>query len=140
MISIVLRGGIAVLLTKHLRIVPCLRHRAPHHCGDPDPSRTTGQTSADFSNHRVLTAFGKCISMVHFPFDGKRLVYVPPIKVAITKHGFIWTSWIGTTGGPSTTPYEQHSSLKERPADYSHGSKKTYQRSHERPLALVADV
>ena len=49
------------------------------------------------------TAFGKCMSMTHSPFHGKRLVFVPPIKVAITKHGFIWTSSIGTTGGPSTT-------------------------------------
>ena len=32
-------------------IVPCLRLCGlPHHCGDPDPSRTSGQTSEDFSN------------------------------------------------------------------------------------------
>ena len=48
-------GGIAakttsVLLTKHLRTVPCLRHQTPHHCGDLDPFRTIGQTSVDFSN------------------------------------------------------------------------------------------
>ena len=78
----VLRGGVAakttsVLLTKHLRIVPCLRHWAQLFCGDLDPFWTVGQTSADFSNHQDLTAFGKCISMVHFPFHGKRLVYVP---------------------------------------------------------------
>ena len=29
---------ISVLLMKLLLIVPCLRHRAPHHCGDRDPS------------------------------------------------------------------------------------------------------
>ena len=51
----VLHGGIAaettsVLLTKHLRTVPCLRHQTPHHCGDLDPFRTIGQTSVDFSN------------------------------------------------------------------------------------------
>ena len=69
--------------------------------GDLDSFRTIGQTSADFSNHRVLTVFGKCISMSHSPSHGKRSVYVPPIKVAVTKHGFIRTSWIGTTGGPS---------------------------------------
>ena len=40
-------------------IVPCLRHRAPHHCGDLVSFRTIGQTSADFSNHRVFNAFGK---------------------------------------------------------------------------------
>ena len=32
--------------------------RAPHRCGDPDPFRTTGQTSVDFPNHLVLNAFG----------------------------------------------------------------------------------
>ena len=32
---------------------------APHHCGDLDPFRTIGQTSADFSNHRVLHRFWK---------------------------------------------------------------------------------
>ena len=31
----------------------------PHRCGDPDPFRTTGQTSVDFSNHRVPNVFGK---------------------------------------------------------------------------------
>ena len=56
-----------------------------------------------FSNHQVLTVFffGKCTSMVHSPSHGKPLVYVPPIKVTITTYGFIWTSWIGTTAGPS---------------------------------------
>ena len=90
-ISMVLRGYVApettsVLLTKH-----CLRHRAPHNCGDLDPFRTIGQTSADCSNHMALNVFGKCIGMVHFPFHGNRLVYVPPIKAAITKPGF--TDW-----------------------------------------------
>ena len=31
----------------------------PHHCGDLDPFRTIGQTSADFSNHLALNAFRK---------------------------------------------------------------------------------
>ena len=39
--------------------VSCLRHRAAHHCGDLDPFLTCGHTSADFSHHRVLNAFGK---------------------------------------------------------------------------------
>ena len=112
----------SVLLTKHLRIVPCLRHRAPHLCGVLDPFRTIGQTSADFSNHRVLTAFGKCISMVHSPFQGKRLVYAPPIKVAITKHGFIWMDFVDWNKRWSKHDvYEQHIFFKERPADYSNG-------------------
>ena len=51
----VLRGVVAaettsVRLTKLLLIVPCLRHRVPHHCGDLDPFRRIGQMSADFSN------------------------------------------------------------------------------------------
>ena len=54
--SMVQRGDAAtettsVLSTKPLLIVPCLRHRALHHCGDLDQFRTNGQTSADFSNH-----------------------------------------------------------------------------------------
>ena len=106
--SMVPHGGIAaettsVLMTKHLWTVSCLRHQASHQCGDLDPFRTIGQTFADFSNRWVLTVFGKCTSMVHSPSHGKRLVHVPPIKVAITKNGFKWTLWIGTTGGPSKT-------------------------------------
>ena len=52
MISMVLRSDVvaetaSLLLTKHLWTVPCLRHRAPHHCGDLVPFRTIGQTSVD---------------------------------------------------------------------------------------------
>ena len=32
---------ISVLLMKYFLTVPCRRCRAPHHCGDPDPSRTS---------------------------------------------------------------------------------------------------
>ena len=39
---------ISVLLMKPLQTVPCLRHRAPHRCGDLDPFRTTGQTFVAF--------------------------------------------------------------------------------------------
>ena len=39
--------------------------------------------------------------MVHFPFHGNRLVYVTPIKVAITKPGYIWTLLTGAARGPS---------------------------------------
>ena len=39
--------------------VSCQRHRGPHHCADLDPFRTTGQTSADFSNHLALNVPGK---------------------------------------------------------------------------------
>ena len=34
------RDNLSTILTNHLRIVPCLRHRAPHHCGDLDPFLT----------------------------------------------------------------------------------------------------
>ena len=102
----VLRGDVAagttsVLLTKPLLIVPHLRHRAPHHCGDLNPFRTTGQTSVDFSNHRVLIDFGKCACMVHSPSHEKNSACDRLIKVAIMKHGFIWTSSTGATLGPS---------------------------------------
>ena len=50
---------ISVLSMKCSLIVPCLRRRALHHCGDPDPSRTIGQTSVDFSNHLALNVSGK---------------------------------------------------------------------------------
>ena len=58
---------------------------APHDCGDLVPFWTIAQTPADFSNHLALNVFGKCISIVHFPFHENPLVYVPPIKAAITK-------------------------------------------------------
>ena len=50
---------ISVLLMKSFLIVPCLRHRAPHHCGYPGPFRTTGQTFVDFSSHTALSVSGK---------------------------------------------------------------------------------
>ena len=44
------------------------------------------------------------------------------IKVAIMKHGFIWTSSTGATLGPSKVVYEQRISLKERPEDCAYGN------------------
>ena len=42
---------------------------------------------------------------------------------------------------PKQKVHGQRISLKERPAECSYGNpKKTYQRNHERPLALVIDV
>ena len=104
-ISMARRGVVAaetfsLLLTKPLLIVPCLCHRAPHHCGDPAPFGTTGQTSADFSNHRAPIDFGKWTSTAPFPFLAEPLVCVQPIKVAITKHGFISTLLAGAIPGP----------------------------------------
>ena len=61
--------------------------------------------------------------MVYFPFHRNRLVYVPPMKAAITKLGFIWTvDWSDTWSKQGA--YEQRISLNERPADCSYGNPK----------------
>ena len=133
-----LRGVVAaettsVLLTKHLRIVPCLRHRAPHHCGNLDPFRTIGQTSAGFLKPLGSHRFWKVHQHGAFPFHGKRLIYVTPIQVAITKHGFIWTSSIGPTGGSKHDVYDQtHFHQRTTCRLLIRDSKKTYKRGHER--------
>ena len=93
----VMHGGIAakatsVPLTKPLLTVPYLRHRAPHHCGDLDQFRTTGQTSVDFSNHRGPIDFGRCALTVHSPSHEEHLACDRLIKVANMRHGFIWIS------------------------------------------------
>ena len=103
--SLVLHGGTAVkttsvLLTKQLWTVSCPRHRGPHHCGELDPFRTLGPTSVDFSNHLALSDPGKWTSTAPFPFLAKPLVYVPPIKAAITKRGCTWILLIGATHVP----------------------------------------
>ena len=66
----VLRGVVAaetisVLLMKHFLIVPCLRHRAPHRCGDPDPFRTTGMPSMSNSFRDVLSPRFSCFIAYH---------------------------------------------------------------------------
>ena len=125
----VLRGGTAaettsVLLTKHLRTVPCLRYRSSHQCGDLDPFWTIGPTSVDFSSHRVLTVSGKCIGMVHSPSHGRRMVYVPPINVAITKT-WLHLDFVDSNNRWSKhDDYDRHTSIKERPANYSYGTPK----------------
>ena len=52
-------GTISVLSMKSFLTVPCLRRRAPHHCGDPDPSRTKGRMSVVFLSPLALNVFGK---------------------------------------------------------------------------------
>ena len=47
-----------------LLIVLCLRHWAPHRWWDLDPTRTTQQTSVDFSTSLALSVSGK-LNMVH---------------------------------------------------------------------------
>ena len=84
---------ISVLLMKPLLIVPCLRHRTPHRCGDPDPSRTTGQTSVDSSNQLALNAFGKWTNMVLSPFLGRPSAWDQMTKAATMRRGFICICW-----------------------------------------------
>ena len=45
---------ISVLSMKCFLTVPCPRRRDPHHCGDPDPSRTIGETSVAFISPLAL--------------------------------------------------------------------------------------
>ena len=79
--------------------------------------------------------------MVHFLFHENPLVYVPPIKAAMMRHGSTWISSIGTTGGSKRDVCEQHMFLKDRPGDCSYGNpKRRISGSRERPLALVLNV
>ena len=63
----------SVLLAKLLWTVSCLRHRAPSHCVDPDPFRTIGPTSVDFSNRLALSDAGKLIKRGAFSIPWKFL-------------------------------------------------------------------
>ena len=103
MISTVLRGDVAaqtisILWMKLFLIVLCLRHWVSHHCGDPDPFRTTGQTSADLPNPRLLTF----LESKHGAFSilRKALGLRPNDQSYITKRGFIWIFLIRTPNGP----------------------------------------
>ena len=64
---------ISVLSMKYLLIVPCLRRRAPHHCGDLDPFRTIGLMSLVFSSPLALSASGESINMVLFSIPRQAL-------------------------------------------------------------------
>ena len=73
-ISMVLRGDVAaettsVLLTKPILIVPCLRHRAPHHCGDPDPSHPEQLGRRLWISQ--TTGFSTLLESVHSPSHEK---------------------------------------------------------------------
>ena len=46
--GVVAAATISVVLTKYFLTLPCRRRRAPHHCGDPDPSRTIGRMCVVF--------------------------------------------------------------------------------------------
>ena len=47
--GVAVAATISVLLMEPLLIANRVRHWSPRRCGDPDPSRTTGKMSADFS-------------------------------------------------------------------------------------------
>ena len=101
----VLRGDVvaetsSVLLMKPFLIVLCLRHWAPHRCGDPDPFRTTGQTCEDFSNHLALNVSGKWVSMVLPLYFGKLSAWDLMTKAAIMKRGYTYVLLIRTEIGP----------------------------------------
>ena len=58
-LGVVAAETISILSMKCSLTVSCPRRQAPHHCGDPDPSRTMGQTSVDSSNHLAPNVSGK---------------------------------------------------------------------------------
>ena len=58
-LGVVAAVTISVLSMKYFLTVPCRRCRAPHRCGDLDPSRTIGWTSVVFSSKPALNVFGK---------------------------------------------------------------------------------
>ena len=56
---------------------------------------------------------------------------------ATTKRGFIWIMLIGATSGPCKKCMGSSFPWKNDPRNAHTGIQKTYQRNHERPLALV---
>ena len=132
----VLHGGRNDLstMTKHLRTVSCLRHRAAHHCGDLDQFWTIWQTSADLSNHLVLTVFGKCITCSHrfWKVHNHGALSIPRKTLGLRPnnqscHHEAWlhldfVDWSNTWFKQDV--YEQRISLKERPEDCSYGNPK----------------
>ena len=100
----VLRGDAAPTTTsvpfaKLLLTALCQRHRALHHCGDPDQFPTTGLTSVDSLNHQAPIDTGRCACMVHSQSHEELLACDQLIKVAIMRHGSIWISSTGATLG-----------------------------------------
>ena len=90
---------ISVLLMRLLLIVFCLRRRALHRCGVPDPFRTLGRMFVVFLSLPVLSASGRWASTVLSLHLDKLSVYAPMIKAAIMRRGFICTSLTGVTSG-----------------------------------------
>ena len=125
----VLRGDVeaettSVLLMRPLLIVPCLRHRAPHHCGDLDLFWSIGQTSADFSNHLVLNAFWKVHKHGAFSIPRKTLG-LRPIDQSCHHETWLHLDFVDRSSRWSKQDdYVRHIFLKERLADFSYGTPK----------------
>ena len=68
---------------------------APLHCGVLEPSRTIGRTVFVLM-FTALLKVNKMVLSLHFD---KLSVYVPVIKAAIMRRGFICTSLTGITSG-----------------------------------------
>ena len=73
--------------------------QTPHHCGNPDPSRTIGRMSVVFSSLLVLRNSGKLANMALFQYLDRLSVYAPVIKAVIMRRGFICNSLTGVTCG-----------------------------------------
>ena len=138
--GVVAAATISVPSMKYLLTVLCLRRGAPHHCGDPDPSRTNGRTSVVFLSSLALNVFRKCTNMVHFPFLDKLLVYVPVIKAAIMRRGFICTSLTGVTSGTISSLHREHSLHRTSYEFWKSCHQTSHLRGIERPLALIIVV
>ena len=122
--GVVAAETISVLLTKPAVIVLCLRHRAPHHCGDLDPFRTTGQMSADFLKPPGSDRFWKVNKHGAFSIPRKTIGLRATDQSC---HHETWlhldfVDWSNTWSRKDD--YERHISLKERPADCSYGTQK----------------
>ena len=115
-----------------------LRHRALHHCGDPDQFRTTGLTSVDFLNRQAPIDIGRCACTVHSPSHEELLACDQLIKVAIMRHGSIWTSSTGATLGNRKVNTVDTFPLKNVLRHVIMGNRKDA--SHERPFAFLVTV
>ena len=100
-LGVVAAATISVLSMKCFLIVPCLRRRAPHHCGDPDPSRTIGRTSVVFLKHLGSQRFWKVNKHGAFSIHRKALGLRPNDQKLpsrnVASFGFLL---IGATNGP----------------------------------------
>ena len=116
---------ISVLLMKPFLIVPCRRHRAPHRCGDPDPSRTTNWADAcGFLNPPRSQRFWRVSKHGAFSIPRKTLGLRPNDQSChhetwLHLHFVDWNNkWTHQAN------YNGNIRLKERPAGSSFGTQK----------------